>query len=119
MDDFNKILELAKEKKPSNNLHKHAQVVVALSTSGNIYHKVINNPLTEELIDENSFISELIANQDIQIDKMVCLWANGCVDLLSYNFRKLLCATNSLNGETKMLLQGYNGYIVKTLSQTL
>ena len=117
MDDFNRMLGLAEKIILAGGLQAHAQVVVALSARGNIYHKVINDPFTAQLTDEKTFIEELVKNQDTQLRKMICLWAIGDVDVPSASFRKLLCDTGSLTGETEILLRSADHYIVKTCSQ--
>ena len=112
MDDFNKMLGIAKKIILSDGMQEHAQVVVALSDKGNIYHKVINDPLTQELIDEKSFIEELVKNQDTILIKIICLWANGDVDVPSANFRELLYTANCLISKTEILLRSADHYII-------
>ncbi|MBD5461392.1 MAG: hypothetical protein HDR26_10695 [Lachnospiraceae bacterium] len=117
MDAFREMLELARQKMLSCNAQEHTQIIAALSTCGNFYYKVIHNPLTEELTDEKCFIEELVKNQDTQLKKFICLWANGNIDIPSFHFRKLLCDANCLTSETEILLQSVDGYIIKTYSQ--
>lgn len=69
--------------------------------------------------DIDSFLEELIQNQDTRLEKLVCLWANGEIDVPSFDFRRRLCALNDSNRTAKILLQSAEGYLIKTLSETL
>ena len=90
-----------------------------LTSKGNIYCKIIFNALSDESINEHSFLSELKSNDDTQIQKIVCLWSNGDIDMPSWKFRKMLCELNVENKNAQMLLNGGISYIIKSILQTL
>lgn len=126
MDDFYEMLELAGEIIASHNLQgdRQAQVIVALSAGGNVYHKVIRDPFTreEQLSDAKSFTEELVKNQDTQLDKIVCVWAEHLyLDVLPACFRKLIYTADMINSKTKILLKSMKDskecYIVKEFWQ--
>ena len=47
------------------------------------------------------------------------MWHEGSIDLPSYAFREALVAIDSKNLSTQMLLNGLDGYVVKTVKATM
>ena len=89
---------------------KDGQVVLAQTYGGKIYHQTTaKSALTEQLKQEN----------DTAVEKMLCVWHNGSVDIPSFLLRDQLYKTNQKNLRMKMLLQGADSFVVKTLEQTL
>ena len=58
-------------------------------------------------------------NGEGEIERLVFMWHEGGMDLLSYAFREALVAIDSKNCLTKMLLNGRDGDVVKTVKETV
>lgn len=128
MDDFERLRKVAGKEARAESGQGKKQVIAALSAGGRLYCKAIGGSPEAEgesdaeglsLSDLDSFLEELIQNQDTHLDKLVCLWVDGDVDVPSCDFRKRLCGLNSANRETGILLRTADGYLVKALSETL
>ena len=68
---------------------------------------------------DGTICDELMEHTDTRIVSMVTLWKDGGADLPSIRFRKALLEMDGRNGDTQMLLQGKNGYIIKKISETV
>ena len=98
---------------------KMTQAVVLLSSKGKEYSTIIEDVLAEEKNAEKSLVSELRANDDTEICYILSVWKNGCVDVPSYDFRKMLCRLNIENKNAAIFLMGEAGYHVKSLDTTM
>ena len=98
---------------------KMTQAVVLLSSKGKEYSTIIEDVLTEEKNAEKSLVSELRANDDTEICYILAVWKNGCVDVPSYDFRKMLCRLNIENKNAAIFLMGEAGYHTKPLRVTM
>ena len=58
-------------------------------------------------------------NRDAKIERLICMWHDGSIDLPSFAFREALVAAESSNLSAKILLGGLNGYVVKTVKETM
>ena len=58
-------------------------------------------------------------NGESKIERVVCMWHDGSIDLPSFAFREALVAVESGNLLAKILLNGSNGYAVKTVKATM
>ena len=47
------------------------------------------------------------------------MWHDGGIDIPSFAFRDALLAVDSKNLSTQMLLNGFEGYVVKTVKVTM
>ena len=119
MEEYYKMLEIAKNSLKKVNIQTYTQCIVVLTDKQKIYHKIIANALSEENTAEFSFLNELKANHDTKIKKIVCMWGCGDIDLPSWKLRKMLCEVNLENQNAQMLLLGKPSYIVKNILQTL
>ncbi len=101
-------------------LHIDAQVkfqVIVIKYIGDEYDKFCLLP--DEYVTCEKIIKKLKKTRNLQIESMICMWNDGTADLPSMAFRKQLCELHASNKETLMLLQGEDGYITKTICQTL
>ena len=119
MQDYSELLKIAKGNLNNVEIQKNTQSIAVLTDKGNIYTKIIFNALSDENTDEYSLLNDLESNDDTQIQKIICFWANGGVDLPSWKFRKMLCELNIENQNAQMLLHGGTAFIVKSILQTL
>ena len=58
-------------------------------------------------------------NSDAKIERLICMWHDGSIDLPSFAFREALVAAEGSNLSAKMLLSGLNGYVVKTVKASM
>lgn len=127
MKKFEELLLVVKSALQSITPHQYTQVIAACSNNGYICHAVINNVLSQEKTTQEQLINLLIENNATLVEKLVCIWAKDgvstnaldCLDIPSYDFRKMLCDCNSDNVNTKLLLRGKDGFITKTIGQTM
>ena len=95
------------------------QAVVLLSSKGKEYSTIIEDVLAEEKLAEKSLLRELLTNDDTEIGYILVVWKNGCVDIPSYDFRKMLCRLNIENKNAAIFLMGEVGYHTKPLRVTM
>lgn len=95
-------------------------VVVMLTAKGSVicvpFQDLSSSVNTESAIKA---LLEIKKNEDAKIDRLICMWHDGSIDLPSYAFREALLSVNRTNFSTKILLNGLTGYIVKTVMVTM
>ena len=62
---------------------------------------------------------ELKKTEAAKIDRLICMWHDGSIDLPSYAFREALLSVDRANFSTQILLNGLTGHIVKTVRATM
>ena len=95
-------------------------VVVMLSERGTVDSISFRN--TEAAIDAEGAMRVLIEKKkgnDARIERLICMWHDGSVEFPSFAFREALVAIDSKNLSAQMLLNGLNGYVVKTVKATM
>lgn len=70
---------------------------------------------TDRIADENRFLQSLAEHGEAKISCGLCKWRNGNVDIPSANLRKKLEELNSANLEAEFLLQGVEGFQLRSL----
>ena len=96
------------------------QVIVLLTSKGKEYSAIIEDVLSEEKIAEKALIKEMQKDNDTEIRYIMAVWkSDGCVDIPSYDFRKMLCRMNTENKNAAIFLMGEAGYGVKSLGATM
>ena len=95
-------------------------VVAILTSKGNVDSISFQN-INSSIEAENAmkFLIEKKKSGETQIERLICMWHDGSVDLPSYAFRESLVAVDSRNLSTQMLLNGLTGYVVKMVKETL
>ena len=89
---------------------QYVQAVVLLSAKGNEYSTLIKNALSKEKADETAFLEGIKNVNDTEICYVLCMWqADKCIDIPSFDFRKLLCALNPKNTEALLFVMTDNG----------
>ncbi|HIT34305.1 MAG TPA: hypothetical protein IAC31_06755 [Candidatus Faecousia intestinigallinarum] len=88
-----------------------ARQAVAVLTGNNRYCQASGNPMEDW---EAGLAETLAMEQDARVRYLVCMWEDGTLDVPSARLRALLMASAE-NQETQVLLQGAQGYTVKTL----
>lgn len=127
MKEFKQMLSVVKNALRSITPNQYTQIVAVCCDNGYIYHTVINNALSGEKAAEKQLIDRLIKNNATLVKKIICVWAKDevtanmldCLDMPSYDFRKMLCDYNSDNVNAEILLSGKEGFITKTIGQTM
>ncbi len=119
MNDFNRMISIVDECLKEVESESGAQAIVLLAQSGQIYRSVIPDAAAGGREAEKQLIQELKSRNDRVVAKLVCKWADGGLDLPSCSFRELLCECNEDNRNAKILLTGGNGYLQKTIEQTI
>ncbi len=95
-------------------------VVVILTAKGTVDFILFQN-INSSIEAENAmkFLIEKKKSGEAQIERLICMWHDGSVDLPSYAFRESLVAVDSKNLSTQMLLNGLTGYVVKMVKETM
>ena len=95
-------------------------VVVVLTNKGTI-DSILFPDLKSSIEVEGAmrFFIEKKKKGDAKIERLICMWHDGSVGIPSFDFREALLAFESTNLSTKMLLNGLNGYVVKTVKATM
>ena len=95
-------------------------VVAILTAKGTVDFIIFQNEnFSIETENAMKFLIEKKKSGEAQIERLICMWHDGCIDLPSYDFRESLVAVDSKNLSTQMLLNGLNGYVVKTVKATM
>ncbi len=95
-------------------------VVVMLTAKGavdSISFQDLNSSIKAERAMK--FLIDKKKNGDSKIERLICMWHDGSIDLPSFAFREVLVAVDSTNLSTQMLLGGLNGYVVKTVKAAM
>lgn len=96
---------------------QYTQAIVLFSQKGNEYAAVIKNALSEDQTED--FLEELRTTDDTDIDYILCMWGDACIDVPSFAFRERLCAANSQNTESKIFVMTQTGVEVMRLANTM
>ena len=95
--------------------------VVAILTAKGTVDSILfqNKNFSIEAEKAMKFLIEKKKSGEAQIERLICMWHDGSIDLPSYAFRESLVAVDSKNLSTQMLLNGLTGYVVKTVKATM
>lgn len=95
--------------------------VVVLLTANGSATSVPFQDLSSSIDPEKTVkaLLDLKKKDNAKIERLVCLWHDGCIDMPSFAFREALLSVDSANLSTRMLLNGSSGYIVKTVKATM
>ena len=109
-------------KRASNDVEKlsDGQVVAILTAKGtidSILFQHVNSAIEAENVMK--FLIEKKKSGEEKIERLIGMWHDGGVDFPSYSFREALVAIDSKNLSTQMLLNGLNGYVIKTVKETI
>ena len=118
-DEWSKLINIAQTKKIEIEEQKMAQVIVVLTSNEKIYSYLFDYGNRLVLEEEKHFLGIIKNDADTSVKKMVCLWSDGSVDFPSYSLREKMIETNLQNESTQILLNGYDGFIVKTIGKTM
>ena len=96
-------------------------VVVVLLTAGGAVDSMVFEDLSSAIEAEDAlkFLLEKKKNGDARIERLICMWHDGGVDIPSFAFREALLTIERANGHAQVLMNGLNGYIVKTVKATM
>ena len=95
-------------------------LIVMLTAKGTVYSVSLQNG--HSAIEAEGVIKLFIEkkkNSDAKIERLICMWHDGSIDLPSYAFREALVSAEVSNLSAKMLLSGLNGYVVKTIKASM
>ena len=99
---------------------QYVQAVVLLSAKENEYSTLIKNALSKEKADETAFLEGIKNVNDTEICYVLCMWqADKCIDIPSFDFRKLLCALNPKNTEALLFVMTADGVSGIKVSATM
>ena len=92
-------------------------IITAQGTFFSLSFQDVNSETDHEKILKD--LIEIKKNGTAKIERLICMWHDGCIDLPSFAFREELLSIDSSNYSTKLLLNGLSGYIVKTVRETM
>ena len=120
MDVFKQMEKIAEAELSKAEPGRYTQAVVLLSNTGNEYSTLIKNALSKEKADETAFLEEIKNVNDTEICYVLCMWqADKCIDIPSFDFRKLLCSLNPKNTEALLFVMTANGVSGIKVSTTM
>ena len=95
-------------------------VVTILSSDGTVDSISFRN-IDAAIEAENAMklLIEKKKNGKARIERLICMFHDGSIDQPSFAFRESLVAIDSNNLSAQMLLNGLNGYVVKTVKATM
>ncbi len=118
-DDFNLLIKTAKEKIANIENLKKSQIIIVMSGKNNLFYEIIDYTLTDAYLKGNKLINELKENEDTEVRKILCMWNDGCIELPSIYFRKLLCELNEKNKYSEILLNGKDSLFVSKINRIM
>jgi hypothetical protein len=98
---------------------EYTQALVLYSKSGAEYSAIIKNACTVDMVSEKDIIEELKLCNDTAIQYLLCMWADNCIDIPSFAFRKMLCEINPENSEACLFVTAMDGVRAIKLSKTM
>lgn len=98
---------------------QYTQAIVLYSAAGNEYSAVIRNALSKEKKDETSLLCKIQEAKDSEICFVLCMWQDKCIDIPSFDFRKLLLDLNENNSESTLFVMTADGVSGIKLSATM
>ena len=110
---FSRLLCLAEEQL---RLHPGADQVIAVETRSQKIRWFANILGTEA---EDRFAELLSQQSDSAAALLVCMWADGTIDLPSMHLRRLLLESDPGNEHTLLLLQSDSGPITRTIGWSM
>lgn len=116
-DGWKELLDAAKQAKPEKQRMK--QVITILTKDKKIYSVVLDYSSETVQTDEDLLLERLKANPDVELEKMVCMWSDGCVDLPAYSLREKMIRMNPRNESVTVLLNGTEGFIEIPIGRTM
>lgn len=111
---------LLSEAQKTNEQLSEGNVVVMQSEKGNVYSIVFQN--TDSAVDADGGLKlfvELKKNCDTKIERLLCMWHDGTLDLPSYAFREMALKFDRGNLSAKILLCSLNSYTVRNIGMTM
>ena len=99
--------------------NEYTLVIVLLSSTGKKYCTIVNNALTDDQGDTRSLLERLRLHNDIVVDRILCLWQDGNIDVPSFAFRKMLCALSPKNTASGIFVQTETGFSTVKLETTM
>ena len=117
--DFCRMLSLAEKYFDTNCVGKfeyHQCIVLKTEQGDKMYSFACDT--VKELIDKSC---DMLINEKISVvEKVVCMWEGGFIDVPSHSFMKVLCNLNDKNKETHILLRGVeNAFLIKKISNII
>ena len=97
-------------------LHPGADQVIAVETSSKKIRWFANILGTDA---EDRFAALLSQQSDSAAALLVCMWADGTIDLPSMHLRRLLLEADPRNEHTLLLLQSDSGPITRTIGWSM
>ena len=117
--DFCRMLSLAENYFDTNfdkNFEYHQCIILKTEQGDNMYSFACDT--VKELIDKSCDM--LISEKISVVEKVVCMWEGGFIDVPSHSFMKVLCDLNDKNKDTQILLRGAeNTYHIKKISNII
>jgi len=104
--------QILAEQRQNGTLCKGTEIILLRSVKGNVYYHSDPDFLTAT---HEALIDELIDQGDTYVTHMVCMGANGGLDLGNFRLRDRLFDLDERNGGTKILLQGFDNLHFRTL----
>ena len=88
----------------------NAQAILLQTESDELLCGVIGDGQASARIGEDDLIERLKQSGCSRVKRLLCVWANGGVDLPSYRFRTMLLQADGENRTAEMLVSGARGY---------
>jgi len=95
-----------------------SQALVLQTKQGRILSVFVPDAMRVTRPEEEQQLLSQLCRED-EVIALVCLWAQGDVDLPRYEFREDLCRLNPQNENARMVLITTGGYGTKTIARTM
>ncbi len=108
--DFARMLTMARHALVSCADRPNAQAIVLLTAGGDLLCETVEDAMAAERVGERALIDRLKSGDSPRVQRVLCVWKNGGVDLPSYAFRTMLIEADGENRNAEILVSGARGY---------
>ena len=98
---------------------EYTQAIVLLFGTGREYAAVIENALSGDKKDEKVFTECLASANDTKLNRVLCMWCDGEIDIPSFALRQMLCDVDDSNNDCGIFVMVDDGYSVIKLENTM
>jgi hypothetical protein len=99
--------------------NQNAQALVLYSSSGNEYSAHVTDALSIDHAVEAALLEKLRVENDTKMEYVFCMWQDGCIDVPSMMFRKMLVDRNAQNTDARLFVQTKKGVQAIRLGGTM
>ena len=108
-DRFGITKKVAKEVLENAEKCEYTQAIALHTSSGKNYCAVIFNATSKDKIEEKALLELMKNDGSTRVESVLCMWQDGCIDVPSFAFRKMLCDADGQNSDATVFVMTKDG----------